>query len=87
MTNLENKQVTTQFTEGDLNITIQGNIMTVVERGYPDDVYQIVEVAPIGYEVWNIGDHMPNGYIPYAQCGGYDGRQVNRDTLKAIRIK
>lgn len=85
MTNQVNNQTATQFTEGKLNVVIQGDIMTVEEILFPTNTFQIVETAPIGYEVWNIGSHMPKDYIPYAQVDSE--RRVNTKTLKAVKVK
>lgn len=48
--------------------------------------FTIVESVPRGYEIWNIGDNMVDGYLPlcYVFPGTYD---VDGDNLKAIECK
>jgi len=48
--------------------------------------FEIVEKIPSGYQIWNIGRNMIDGYLPLAMCGGYDGCQVDTRTLKAIKV-
>ena len=53
-----------------------------------DIVFEIVDFIPLGYEVWNIGHHMPKGWIPLCRLSSHQpfpgGRNIERDTLKAI---
>ena len=45
--------------------------------------YEIVESVPKGYEIWNIGKYMAEGYLPL--CRVIEGtNNVEADTLKAI---
>ena len=57
-------------------ITVQGNI------------FEIIDAVPYGYMIWNIGDNMPDGYIPLCRLEAsqpFDGaRNIQTDTLKAI---
>ena len=46
--------------------------------------FEVVESIPSGYEIWNIGDNMVDGYIPLAEVEGY---KINPDTLKAIKLE
>lgn len=46
--------------------------------------FEVVENIPEGYEVWNIGDNMMDGYLPLAQVEDY---QINPNTLKAIKLE
>ena len=46
--------------------------------------FEVVENIPEGYEVWNIGDNMIDGYLPLAQAENY---QINPNTLKAIKLE
>lgn len=46
--------------------------------------FEIVEIVPAGYEIWNIGKNMVDGYLQI--CEFTDGRNVNTGTLKAIKI-
>ena len=50
------------------------------------DVFEIVDFVPAGYQIWNIGSHMIDGYLPIVQVGGADGCQVNTKTMKAIKV-
>lgn len=45
--------------------------------------FEVVESIPSGYEIWNIGDNMIDGYIPLAEV---EGCKINPDTLKAIKL-
>lgn len=49
------------------------------------NTFAIVDYFPLGYEIWNIGKHMVDGYLPLCRVipGTY---QVEPDTLKAIKI-
>ena len=48
--------------------------------------FEIVESVPKGYEIWNIGKNMIDGYLPLCQVieGTYS---INPDTLKAIKVE
>lgn len=48
--------------------------------------FEIVENVPKGYEIWNIGKNMIDGYLPLCQVieGTYS---INPDTLKAIKVE
>lgn len=35
------------------------------EEGYPTHEFIIIDYIPFNAVVWNIGKHMPEGYIPY----------------------
>ena len=45
--------------------------------------FELIEKIPKGYDIWNIGKHMINGYLPLCQCD--KDYHVNTDTLKAIK--
>ena len=49
--------------------------------------FEIVDSVPAGYQIWNIGHNMPEGYLPLCMTYGEDGCQVNTATLKAIRLE
>lgn len=59
----------------------KGNTFKVFDN--PNDI-------PKGYQVWNIGNHMPKGYIPYCRLKtiqSFDGgRDIETDTLLALKI-
>jgi hypothetical protein len=46
--------------------------------------FEVVNKIPTGYEIWNIGKNMVDGYIPLTEVDGYE---INPETLKAIRIE
>ncbi|MDQ0360011.1 hypothetical protein [Breznakia pachnodae] len=46
--------------------------------------FEIVEHVPQGYEIWNIGENMIDGYLPLAQVDS--DYKVNPKTLKAIKV-
>lgn len=49
--------------------------------------FEIVDAVPFGgYEIWNIGEHMIDGYLPLVQTGGEDDCQVVVRTMKAIKV-
>jgi len=50
-------------------------------------VFRIVEEVPWGYSIWSIGRNMPEGYLPLARVGGYDGCQVDTRSIVAIKVK
>lgn len=54
---------------------------TITKEGH---TYEIVTHVPAGYEIWNIGDHAPEGYLPLCQVkpGTYE---IIPETLKAIK--
>ena len=48
--------------------------------------YEIVKSVPKGYEIWNIGKNMAEGYLPL--CRVIEGtHNVELDTLKAIECR
>lgn len=55
-----------------------------------DCVFQVVDEAPLGYHIWNIGRHMPEGYLPFCRLSRKQpfpgGRNIETDTLKAVRV-
>ena len=54
------------------------------------DIFQIVEKAPAGFYIWNIGENMgTHNYIPFAEDlrpEDKDDYSVNPSTLKAIKV-
>lgn len=47
--------------------------------------YEVVDVVPKGYSVWNIGHHMVDGYVPL--CEVYEGTyNIIPTTLKTIKL-
>lgn len=53
--------------------------------------FEIIDWIPMGYDIWNIGENMADGYLPLCRLKmiqPFDGaREVETDTLKAIRIE
>lgn len=47
--------------------------------------FEVINHIPAGYEIWNIGKNMIDGYLPIVQVGK-DGHSVNTQTMKAIKI-
>ena len=53
------------------------------------DTYEVVSEPPLGYIIWNIGEHAPDGYLPFCRLSAIQpfagGRCIERDTLKALK--
>lgn len=60
--------------------------MTMEYLKHGQYTYELVDYVPKGYEIWNIGHHMKDGYLPIVESGGYDGCQVILETMKAIKL-
>lgn len=56
-----------------------------------DNVFEVVDVWPNGYEIWNIGTNMVDGYLPLCRISQNQpfsgGRNIETDTLKAIKTE
>lgn len=56
---------------------------------YHGNTYEVVDTWPLGYEIWQIGDNAPDGYVPLCRLKmvqPFDGaRDIEPDTLKLIR--
>ena len=50
----------------------------------PTYTYEIVDSIPQGYEIWNIGDNIEDGYLPLVQVG--NDYKVNTETMKVIKV-
>lgn len=61
---------------------INGTITTV--DTLRSHTFEIVDHAPDGYFVWNIGKSAPAGFVPLAERGE-DEYSVNTETLKAVQ--
>lgn len=52
-------------------------------------IFEIVDCVPAGYQVWNIGKNMIDGYLPLCKLKSVQrfegGRDIETDTLKAIK--
>lgn len=75
----------------NMETEIANGYLTVREQGYPTDRYEIVDFVPLGYEIWNIGAHMPEGWLPLCRLATkqpFEGaRNVDAESLKAIRCE
>ena len=73
----------------ETKVTQEGNIL-IVENRNGIHRYELVDEVPLGYEVWNIGANMAPGYLPFCRlCATQPfegGRNIEPDTLKAIRV-
>lgn len=53
--------------------------------------FEIVDSIPHGYLFWNIGENMPDGWLPLCRLSAHQpfpgGRNIETDTLKAIRLE
>ena len=38
--------------------------LIVEQHNMPTHKFEIVDRVPLGYHVWNIGENMPDGYLP-----------------------
>ena len=56
-----------------------------------EDTFELVDFVPLGYEIWNIGSHMVDGYLPLCRLKAVQpfegGREIETDTLKAIKCE
>lgn len=70
---------------------ISNGILTTHEPGIPSDSFKIVNEIPGGtYCIWNIGRHIPNGYLPLCRPDPYAPNypySVDVDTLLAIPVE
>lgn len=52
-------------------------------------IFEVVDHFPIGYEIWNIGTNMAEGYLPLCRLSSRQpfpgARNIETDTLKAIK--
>ena len=49
------------------------------------DEFELVDSVPYGYEIWCIGENMPEGYLPLIQPIENGSYHVNMKTMKAIK--
>ena len=56
-----------------------------------EDIFEVLDIVPLGYKIWNIGRNMPDGYLPFCRLKAvqpFEGAQcVETDTLKAVRTE
>lgn len=59
---------------------------TIIVQG---DVFEVVDVYPLGYEIWNIGSNMLPGYVPFCRLAGKQpcegARQIEEESLRAMK--
>lgn len=74
----------------EVKVRQEGNIL-FVENRHGLHRFELVNEVPPGYEVWNIGDNMAPGYLPLCRLCAVQpfegGRNIEEDTLKAIKIE
>lgn len=75
----------------ELKTRIEDGYLIVSERNHPTHRFEIVDEIPLGYEIWNIGHHMPDGWLPLCRLSAnqpFEGAtQIEPDTLKALRCE
>lgn len=49
--------------------------------------FEIVDHVPAGYVIWNIGQNMPDGYLPITETMIENKYHINPNTLKAIKFE
>lgn len=56
-----------------------------------EDIFEVLDIVPLGYKIWNIGRNMPDGYLPFCRMKAvqpFEGaRCVETDSLKAVRTE
>ena len=59
--------------------------------GQMSDTFELGDFVPHGYLIWNIGENMPDGYLPLCRLAARQpfpgGRSIEPDTLKAIKCE
>ena len=55
------------------------------------DIFEVVESVPRGYQIWNIGKNMIDGYLPLCKLNAvqpFEGAQcIDENALKAIKTE
>lgn len=61
--------------------------MRKIEVG--ENIFEVVDHFPLGYEIWNIGTNMAEGYLPLCRLSSRQpfpgARNIETDTLKAVK--
>ena len=72
-----------------MNITHhEENGMLIVHEQHHDTLkFFLSDSVPSSHKIWNIGAHMPDGYLPLIVTGGYDGCQVGVNNLIAVKTE
>jgi len=70
---------------------IEDGYLVTIENGFLNNRFQIVDEIPLGYDIWNIGEHMPEGWLPLCRLCEYQpfigAMNIEPDTLKAIKCE
>jgi len=73
------------FAEDGRHITVNGPIPGV------SHTFELVDCVTLGYEIWNIGENMADGYLPLCRLKAVQefegGRSIEPDTLRAIKCE
>lgn len=70
---------------GWLSISLKGSHNRKLTVTSGNSTFELVDVVPLGFVMWNIGKNAPKGCVPF--CRVIPGtNNVEADTLKAIRI-
>lgn len=76
---------------GKIETRIEDGYLYISEFMYPDHRFEIVDFVPLGYTIWHIGHHMPDGWLPLCRLSQHQrfegGMDIEVDTLKAIKCK
>lgn len=55
-----------------------------------EHTFEVIDYIPHGYEFWNIGKNMTEGYLPLCKLCAYqpfpEGRSIDINSLKAIKL-
>ena len=74
----------------NMEVIVDGKTLTIRDL-YGEDVFEIVDEVPIGYRIWNIGDNMAPGYVPFCRLKRIQpfegGRDIETETMKAIKCE
>lgn len=61
---------------------------TITHQGL---TFEIVDTAPLGYDIWNIGKNMVEGYLPFCRLSTHQpfpgATNIETDTLKAVKCE
>ncbi len=66
--------------------------MTVIDLSLNvSHTFELVDRVTLGYQIWNIGKNMPDGYLPLCRLKPNQpfpgGRSIEPDTLRAIKCE
>lgn len=53
------------------------------------DTFEVVDIYPLGYEIWNIGSNMLEGYVPFCRMASkqpfHGARRIDVSSLRAMK--